>query len=836
MPAYETTTIEIPSLAEGEYEFTCAMNMLKGKLIVSSTMTQDQVSKMEAPVGEDHSGHFMPVKPIRKDEIDHAAVDHSQMEMKIDPTIRPIAQEFFLEDIHCPSCVSQIESAVLELRGIETASVNLQTKKLDVTYVEGFVTPDQITQAVTDAGHNISDLKGMKNGDPLEEEQRLKEKELNYVKRMTALALLLSIPLLLDMAHKILELPLPDWYLDSFGHEIGLLVFASIVYFGPGKDFHITGVFALRNRTANMDTLVSLGTSAAYWYSFVVVVFSNLFPGTGIEGDHYFDVAAIVIALILLGRYFEIRAKSQTGNAIAKLLDLQAKEAVVVREGEEQVIPADEIREGDVIIVKPGQKIPTDGIIIGGSSSVDESMITGESLPVKKAEGDEVIGATVNQTGTFKFKATSIGKDTVLSQIVKLVQDAQTSKAPIQKLTDQVTSWFVPVVINIALLTFIIWYSIVNDPTLALLNTVGVLIIACPCALGLATPTSIMVATGKGAEAGVLIKGAESLEITKRLQTLALDKTGTITQGKPVVTDVIVNNSALNENELLTIAASVEKSSEHPLALAIVERAKQEQLVLKNPTDFDAIRGKGVVATFDGQTILIGNNKLMAENNIEFLRFQPDIDALANDGKTPMLVAKNGALLGIIAVADTVKDTARDFIGELKRLGITPVMITGDNERTANAIAAQIGISTVFAEVLPDEKAGIISQLQEENKITGMVGDGINDAPALAQADVGIAIGTGTDVAIESADIVLMSGDLMGVLAAIQLSQATISNIKQNLFWAYAYNVAGIPIAAGVMYPLGLLLNPMVAGLAMAFSSVSVVLSALRLKKWLAKL
>lgn len=798
LESFAVTSLEIPALEVGEYEMTCGMNMLKGKIVVVET------------------GKISNLSPV-----------------KISPLIPPVKEEFYVENIHCPSCVVPIESAVKNLNGVENAAINMNTSILSVTYVPDIVKTSVIQTAVQDEGYAIKSLEvddGEK--DKVEEEKELRRKELQHITKITVISLVFAIPLLVDMVHHIFGVPLADWYLNSLGHGLSLLAFTSVVYFWPGKDFHISGLYALKNRSANMDSLVSLGTTAAYWYSFVIVIFETFFPNSGIEGELYFDVSAIVIGLILLGRYFEIRAKSQTGAAIEKLMNLQAKEAVVIRDGKEIIIPLDEIREDDVIIVKPGQKIPTDGVIIEGESTIDESMVTGESLPTNKGQGDEVIGSTINQTGAFKFKATKLGKETVLSQIITLVQNAQTSKAPIQKTADKITSWFVPVVINIAILTFIVWYSIIGNPNLALLNTIGVLIIACPCALGLATPTSIMVATGKGAEKGVLIKGADSLEITQKLTTLALDKTGTLTYGKPVVTDIIRLNKGIDEFELLRISASIEQNSEHPLAKAIIDRAEADGVELKSTTEFNAVKGKGIIAVLDNKKYIIGTNRLMKENGLDADLHEEQYSKVASEGKTPMYIATEKELLGIIGVADTIKSTAKDFISKLKSYNITPIMITGDNRLTAEAIASQVGIEKIFAEVLPGDKSNIVKSLQKSGNIVGMVGDGINDAPALAQADVGIAIGTGTDVAIESADIVLMSGDLLGILTALQLSKATISNIRQNLFWAYIYNILGVPIAAGVFYGFGLLLNPIIAGAAMAFSSISVVLSALRLKRW----
>ncbi len=793
LPSYETTTLELPALEEGDYEMTCGMGMLKGKLTV-----KPKNGSLEKSI------------------------------QTIDPNIPPAEETFFIEGIHCPSCIVPIETAVNNLQGVESAAVNMNTGRLSVKYVPDLLQPGSVEDAVHSAGFSIASTTG--EGAVTEEE--IRTKELNHIKKITTISLILSIPLAIDMFEKLIGFSYPSWYANSLGHPISFWIIASIIYFWPGKDFHVTGLYALKNRSANMDSLVSLGTTFAYWYSAVVVGAEEFFPNLGITGEYYFDVTAIVIALILLGRYFEAKAKAETGSAIEALLKLQAKTARVERNGEELEIGIEDLVLNDIIIVRPGEKIPTDGIIIEGISTIDESMVTGESIPVSKTIDDDVIGATVNQTGTFKFRATKLGNDTLLSQIVKMVQDAQTSKAPIQKIVDKVTSWFVPIVIDIAILTFVIWYSVLGNPQLALLNSIGVLIIACPCALGLATPTSIMVASGKGAENGILIKGAESLEVTKRMKNLALDKTGTITVGKPSVTDFQLLTESISENDLLQIVASVENKSEHPLALAIVQEAKSRDLEIIDPEDFDAIKGKGVISTIKGKVLLIGNEKLMKENNIETTTAKSSMDKLATEGKTPMLIAYDGTLAAIIAVTDTIKDNAVWFVQKVKKMGVTPVMITGDNNLTAKAIASQVGIEKYYAEVLPGDKANIVMELQKDGVVTGMVGDGINDAPALAQADVGLAIGTGTDVAIESADIVLIGGDLKGIITAIELSKGTISNIKQNLFWAYIYNIIGIPIAAGVLYPFGLLLNPVFAGAAMAFSSISVVLSALRLKFW----
>jgi Cu+-exporting ATPase len=583
-----------------------------------------------------------------------------------------------------------------------------------------------------------------------------------------------------------------------------------------------------------MNTLIAVGTSAAYLYSLIVTFGSHLIMVKGLMLDVYFDTSAAIIVLILLGRFLEARAKGRTSEAIKKLIGLQPKTARVLRNGNEVDIPVEEVTPGDIVIVRPGEKIAVDGTVKEGYSSVDESMVTGESLPVEKKAGDTVIGATMNKTGTFKFEATKVGKDTVLSQIIRLVQEAQGSKPPIARLVDVIASYFVPVVIGIAILTFMIWYLFGPHPALtyAFLNFIAVLIIACPCALGLATPTSIMVGTGKGAENGILIRGAEALETAHQLNTIVLDKTGTLTKGEPSVTDII-EGEGFSRKEILTLAASAEKGSEHPLGEAIVKKAKEQNLNLLDPKSFQAIAGQGIEATVDSKEILLGNLKLMEERKVHLNGLSEKAGRLSAEGKTPMFLAVEGEAAGIIAVADTLKENSKEAVEALRQMGLNVVMLTGDNERTARAIAHQIGIDRVLAEVLPEMKAEEVKRLQAEGKRVGMVGDGINDAPALAQADVGIAIGTGTDVAMESSDITLIGGDLRGVVTAIALSRATIRNIRQNLFWAFAYNTILIPVAAGVLFPFwGILLNPIFAAGAMAFSSVTVVTNALRLRKF----
>ncbi|BAZ37528.1 cation-transporting ATPase [Calothrix sp. NIES-4101] len=613
------------------------------------------------------------------------------------------------------------------------------------------------------------------------------------------------------------------------------LVLTTPVQFWCGYSFYVNTWKAFKRHAATMDTLIALGTSAAYFYSLFATLFPGFFIAQGLMPDVYYETCAVVITLILLGRLFENRAKGQTSEAIRKLIGLQAKTARLIRNGREIDVPIEQVEIGDVVLVRPGEKIPVDGEVVDGTSTVDEAMVTGESVPVKKQPGDEVIGATINKTGSFKFRATRVGKDTVLAQIVQLVQQAQGSKAPIQRLADQVTGWFVPAVIAIAILTFIIWYNIMGNVTLALITTVGVLIIACPCALGLATPTSVMVGTGKGAENGILIKGAESLEIAHQIQTIVLDKTGTITQGKPTVTDFLTVDGTRNGNELklIQLAASLERNSEHPLAEAVVRYAQTQEVSLADVKDFEAVAGSGVQGIVSNRLVQIGTQRWMEELSINTQALQQDKERLEYLGKTAVWLAVDGEIKGLMGIADAIKPTSTQAVRALQRLGLEVVMLTGDNRRTAESIAHEVGIKRVLAEVRPDQKAATVQAIQAEGKIVAMVGDGINDAPALAQADVGIAIGTGTDVAIAASDITLISGDLQGIVTAIQLSRATIRNIRQNLFFAFIYNVAGIPIAAGILFPFfGWLLNPIIAGAAMAFSSVSVVTNALRLRNF----
>lgn len=733
---------------------------------------------------------------------------------------------FSVQGMHCASCVRLIERVLSRTEGISQAAVNLATAKTTIDYDPEKVTDEQIESAVASVGYKALINEELKSED---EEKKEKQKELNDLRNKVGLSLLFgglilwgSFPGLIETAPSIIK----NFFVQ--------LLLATPVQFWAGLGFYKATIPALRHRTANMDTLVVIGTTVAYGYSAVVTAFPKIVRSIGIDPIPYFDVATIIIGLILLGRYFEAKAKAGTSEAIKKLIGLQAKTARVLRDGKEVDIPIDQVMIGNIIRVRPGEKIPVDGIIAEGESSIDESMITGESIPVDKSTGDTVVGATINKTGTFTYRATKVGQETMLAQIIKLVQEAQGSKAPIQRLADLVSSYFVPVVIMLAIATFVVWYDFGSAPALlfALLNTVAVLIIACPCAMGLATPTAIMVGTGKGAEHGILIKDAESLEIAHKVKTVIFDKTGTLTQGKPEVTDIVAINE-IKKDQVLRLAASVEKGSEHSLGEAIVQEAEDQKVKLRPVTKFKAIAGHGVEGKVTSHQIFLGNKKLMEKENISIGKWEEEVKKLENEGKTVMILAVNEKLAGLIAVADTVKESAKDGVLALKKMGIEVAMITGDNPRTANAIARKVGIDRVLAEILPDQKEAEVRKIQAEGKKVAMVGDGINDAPALAAADVGIAMGSGTDVAIEAADITLINKDLKSVSVAIDLSKKTMRTIKLNLFWAFGYNISLIPVAMGVLYPFfGILLNPIFASVAMATSSISVVSNSLLLRRY----
>jgi len=739
-----------------------------------------------------------------------------------------------LRGMSCASCANNIEDAIRFVPGVEACSVNFGAEQATVTYDAGETDLAEIQEAVNAAGYSAQPMQDDVLAPEDDAERRERQAENRKLTRKVWFSGIVSAILVIGSLPAMTGLPIP--FLPMWLHNPWLqLVLTAPVLLWAGSSFFVNAWKALKRHTATMDTLVAVGTGTAYLYSLFPTFFPEWFTAQGLNPDVYFEAASVIIALLLVGRLLENRAKGQTSEAIRKLMGLQAKTARVIRNGQEVDILIAEVMLGDIILVRPGERIPVDGEIVEGSSTIDEAMVTGESFAVKKQSGDEVIGATINKTGSFKFRATRIGKDTFLAQIVKLVQQAQGSKAPIQRLADQVTGWFVPAVIAIAILTFIVWFNVMGNVTMALVNTVGVLIIACPCALGLATPTSIMVGTGKGAENGILIKGADSLELAHKLQTIVLDKTGTITQGKPTVTDFVTVNGTANSNELnlLHLSASIERNSEHPLAEAVVQYAQSQGAELTNAQEFEAIAGSGVQGFVEGRWVQIGTHRWMNELGIDTNALQQQWDKLEYLGKTVIWIAVDGKAEAIMGIADAVKPSSVNAIRALQKMGLEVVMLTGDNQRTADVIAREVGIERIFAEVRPDQKVATIETIQSEGKIVAMVGDGINDAPALAQADVGIAIGTGTDVAIAASDITLISGDLQSIVTAIQLSRATIRNIKQNLFFAFIYNVAGIPIAAGILYPVfGWLLSPIIAGAAMAFSSVSVVTNALRLRNF----
>jgi len=720
----------------------------------------------------------------------------------------------------CAGCAANVERGLRDVPGVQEANVNFATARAAVLFDPARANTEILVKAVREAGYDVAAS--------IDTEKLLREKEYTSVRnKVIAGGILAALIFLGSMRH---WFPWVPAFLQNF---FVLWALATPVQFVIGAQFYRGAWGAFRHRTADMNTLIAVGTSAAYFYSAAATLFPSLFRSAGVAADVYFDTSAVIIVLILFGRMLEARAKDRTSEAIKRLMGLQPNTARVLRDGAEGDIPIDEVLVGDSVIVRPGEKIPVDGTVLEGRSAVDESMITGESLPVDKGPGDAVIGATLNKLGSFTFRAAKVGKDTALAQIIKLVEDAQGTKAPIQRLADRIAGYFVPVVISIAIATFVIWFDFGPSPrlTFALLNFVAVMIIACPCALGLATPTAVMVGTGKGAERGILIKSGESLETAHQIDTVIFDKTGTLTKGEPEVTDVIPAAGYLPD-KVLALAGSAERMSEHPLGQAIAHRARETGISLDAPSEFRALEGLGVEALVSGQRVVVGSLKLALQAGADPGSLVIRAEELALEGKTSAYVIAGGKPAGLLAVADTLKGSAAPAVGKLIKMGLNVVMLTGDGRGAAQAMARKAGIATVISEVLPGEKAGVVRKLQSEGRKVAMVGDGINDAPALVQADLGIAIGTGTDVAMESSDITLISGDLGGVPAAIELSRRTIRTIRQNLFWAFFYNVIGIPVAAGALYPFfGVLLNPMIASAAMAFSSVSVVSNSLRLRR-----
>jgi Cu+-exporting ATPase len=790
LPAYARTTVELLPDRSGEFDFACGMNMVHGTLRVAAVA--------EAP----------------------AAAGEAEL----------TAVDLDIKGMHCAACVQTVEKALDGVPGVQRADVNFGVERASVTYDPGRADLGDLERAVAETGYEAHEHGGGDAGVATDTESAEREAEVRDLARRVSIGAVLTAPVLFAvMAMDVFD---AAWVPDPLTDHWVQLALIAPVYIYVGWPIHVVGWRALRNRSAEMNTLITVGTTAAFAYSALVTIAPGILPED--LRDVYFEAVGVIITLILLGRLLEARARAGTGEAIRKLIGLQPRVARVERDGEEVELDIAEVRPGDIVLVRPGEKIPVDGEVIEGRSSIDESMVTGESLPVSKEAGDTVIGATINQTGSFRFRATAVGRDTMLSQIIRLVEQAQGSKAPIQRIADRISGYFVPIVICIAVAAFVLWFDLGPDPrlTFALVTAVAVLIIACPCALGLATPLSIMVGTGDGAQAGLLIRSAEALENAHNLDAVILDKTGTITRGEPSLTDVVPAHG-FDEQRLLAFAAAAESPSEHPLAAAIVAGASERGIEVPSVADFDSLTGRGIEAQVGGSTVLAGTRRLMEERGVEQSGLEGPAAGLEGDGKTAMLVAVDGRPAGVVAVADTPKPGSAAAIAAIRDAGIEVVMITGDNRRTAEAIAASMGIDRVLAEVLPEDKADEVRRLQGEGKLVAMVGDGINDAPALAQSDVGIAIGTGTDVAIEAADVTLVSGELRGVADALDLSRATMRNIRQNLTFAFGYNAVGIPIAAGALYPFfGIRLSPMIAAAAMALSSLSVVTNANRLRGW----
>lgn len=738
-----------------------------------------------------------------------------------------------VEGMTCASCVRRVERSLSRVDGVSDASVNFATEQATVSYDPSAVDISALTAAVEKAGFGVSVPQAREQSAPAPEQsgetqadprEQAREREMNDLKRKWVVGLAIGALMMIEMY---VPLGIDMEYLAPV-----LLIQATVVQFWAGSVFYKGAWAAARHLTTNMNTLVAIGTSVAFGYSAFVTLWPGLAAQWGFPFHLYFETAVVIIALVLMGRWMEARAKKQTSSAIKALAGMQARTARVIRDGVEQDLPIESVQVGDHIRVRPGEKVPVDGTIVEGASALDESMLTGESVPVEKSSQDDVIGATINKTGSFVFRATKVGRDTTLSQIMRMVEEAQGSKAPMQAMVDTIASYFVPIVLTLAGVAFCIWLAFGPGLIFALTVLIAVLIIACPCALGLATPTAIMVGTGKAAENGILVRGGEALEMTRRIDTIVLDKTGTLTQGKPKVTGIVPANG-MQESDVLRLAAAAEVGSEHPLGEAIVNRAQELGLELPVSTDFQSITGRGIQATIDGQELFIGNRALMDQHSIELDQLLAQANSMAAEGVTPMFVAVEGAPAGIIAVADTLKAESTEAVAKLKALGLDVWMITGDNQATADAIARQVGVDNVLAEVLPEQKAEKVVALQNEGRTVAMVGDGINDAPALAQANLGIAIGTGTDVAMAASDITLVGGDLRTIVTAVALSRKTVGAIKQGLFWAFGYNTLLIPVAMGVLYPFfGLLLNPVIAAAAMAMSSVSVVTNALRLRRF----
>ena len=802
---------------------SCAQTVEKAAKKVRG-VTQASVNLATEKLSIEYNEPTFSVENLQK------AVDNSGYEL--------IAQEgktqtFAIEGMTCASCAQTIEKAVGKLSGVDKASVNLATEKMQVSYNPSAISVSDVTGAVSNSGYAaVLETTDTQDNSRAEKREK-KEKRMKQLSNRFGISIIFTIPVLIISMGPMVGMPLPnivDPMINAFNFSLLQLILTLPIMVVSWEYFQ-KGFKTLFKGHPNMDSLIALGTASAFVYSLAATIETGLGYGN-FSNLLYYEVTGVILTLHTLGLFLEERSKGQMSSAIEKLVNLAPKTARVIRNVVEQEITVDEVALGDVIRVRPGESMPVDGVVVEGRTSVDESMLTGESIPVEKESGDEVIGASINKNGSIDYRATRVGSDTTLSQIIKLVEDAQGSKAPIARMADIITGYFVPIVIALAVLAGIAWLIAGQSGIFALSVIITTLVIACPCALGLATPTSIMVGTGKGAEHGVLIKSGEALETTHNLDTIVFDKTGTLTEGKPIVTDILVTPLITKEN-LLYYAASGETGSEHPLGEAIVQKSKEENMTLAKPDHFEAIPGHGIRVEIEGKDMYIGNRKLILEQKIDLSSMEKESDRLADEGKTPMYLSVDGELAGIIAVADTLKENSMKAVKELRRRGVEVIMITGDNKRTAKAIAKQVGIDSVLSEVLPEDKAEEVKRLQEAGKKVAMVGDGINDAPALAQADVGIAVGSGTDVAIESADIVLMRNDLTAVLTAIDLSHATLRNIKQNLFWAFAYNLVGIPVAMGLLYIFGgPLMSPMFAAVAMSFSSVSVLLNALRLRRF----
>ena len=838
LAAFGTTTLDLDVTEPGEYSWACGMNMLHGTLIAEAPDGSradgdlERAERAQTPLASSEQGGDGIVEAARG--VSHENRDTARavgIGPQLDAGERCERAEFLLPGAlrSLPTDVSRAEAQLRAVGGVDKADVNFGAERAVVMYDPSLVDVDRLAEAVAKATGFPARLRSEPGSEGTEDaEAQAHADEVRDLKRRVAVGALLTLPVLYAamVEHFVGEQYVPDVLENRFVQ----LLLTLPVFFWVGWPIHTIGWRALANRSAEMNSLITLGTIAALGYSLVATFLPDVLPDQ--VDAVYYEVVSFILTVILLGRLVEARARAGTGDAIRALVELAPATAHVVRDGQEVEVGVDDVQVGDSIRVRPGEKIPVDGEIVEGTSTIDESMVTGESVPVSKSTGEQVIGATVNQTGAFTMRATRVGADTALAQIVKLVQEAQSSKAPIQRLVDVVASYFVPAAIFIAITTFVLWFVLASQLTLAVVAAVTVLVIACPCALGLATPLSIMVGTGKGAQNGVLIKDAEALETAHKLDTVVLDKTGTITRGKPSLTDVVPRGGQ-DEVELLRLVASAEVDSEHPLATAILEGARGRGLQLSPVTTFDSLTGRGVRATVESREILIGNARLLRDAEIATDELEQLADRLADEGKTPMYVALDGRGAGLVAVADTVKPDSAAAIRALRGLGLEVAMITGDNERTASAVARQVGVDRVLADVLPDQKAAEVRALQDEGKVVAMVGDGINDSPALAQADVGIAIGTGTDVAIEAADVTLMSGELQGLVTAVALSKATMRNIRQNLVLAFGYNAAAIPVAAGVLYPFtGVLLSPLIAAAAMALSSISVVVNSARLNSF----